>query len=96
MTHIFEVIDATDDERYYTLGLFLTEAEALAVLDTEEPPSNEDDPDSVTIEVRCRPLGYHPHAYTTIAERTWVRNYDDTLPDWTPQPLIKKAPSLPI
>lgn len=94
MTHIYEVIDATDDERYYTLGLFLTEAEALSVLDSEEPPSDENGSDAVTLEVRRRPLGYHPHAWTKVAERTWVRNYDDNLPDWTAGAI--QSPSYPL
>jgi len=93
MNTIYEVVDTTDDERYYTLGLFRTEEEALSVLDAEEPPSNEDNTDAVIVEVRCRPLGFHPHAWGVVAERTWVRNYDDNLPDWTAQPLIRKGAS---
>jgi len=93
MQHIFEVIDGTDDERYYTLGLFLTETEAMSVLDSEEPPSDEDGSDAVTLEVRRRPLGFHPHAWDKIAERTWVRNYEDGKPEWSacPAKLGRKA-----
>jgi hypothetical protein len=85
--YIYEVVDGTDDERYYTLGVFLTKEEASAVLDSEGPPNNEDDPDSVTIEVRSRPIGFFPHAYTTIARRTWERMYEDNEPDWKAHPI---------
>lgn len=87
MNHIFEVVDATDDERYYTLGLFETEPLAMAVLDGASPPYNDDDPESVKVEVRRRPFGFHPHAWDKIAERTWQRNYADDAPAWTAQPV---------
>lgn len=87
MEHIFEVVDATDDERYYSLGVFLTEAGAMSLTDGAEPPYNDDDPDAVTIEVRRRLIGFHPHAWDKIAEKTWVRSYADNAPDWTPQPV---------
>lgn len=89
MTHIFEAVDATDDERYYTLGLFLTEPEAMAVLEGDEPPYNDDDPESVTVEIRRRPLGFEPNAWHKIAERQWVRNYEDGKPDWSPRPITR-------
>ena len=82
MEQIYEVVDSTDEEQYYTLGIFLTKEEALAVLDSEDPPYNDDDPESVTVEVRSRSIGFHPHAYTTIATRTWERLYEDNEPEW--------------
>ena len=85
--YIYEVVDATNDEQYYTLGIFLTEADAMSVLDADEPPYNDDDPEAATIEVRRRPIGFHPHSWDKIAERTWVRNYDDTMPNWSAQPI---------
>ena len=93
MEHIFEVVDSSDDERYYALGIFLVEDEAMSVLDCDEPPYNDDDPDSVTVEVRRRTLGFHPHEHTVIASRTWVRNYDDDKPDWTPNAIKLSGPN---
>ena len=92
---IFEVVDATDDERYYTLGLFLTEQAAMSLLDGDEPPCNEDDTESVTVQVRSRPIGFHPHAYTPVASRTWLRNYEDTKRDWEAQPIKPHVPNKP-
>lgn len=73
---VFEVVDASDEEKYYPLGIYLDEAEALAVLDADAPPYNDDDPESVVVEVRRRPTGFHPHAFAVIATRTWVRDYE--------------------
>lgn len=79
---LFEVVDSTDDDRYYTLGIFHIEADAMSLLDGAEPPINEDDHESVTIEVRSRPIGFHPHDFTEVASRTWFRNFHDEGPDW--------------
>lgn len=86
-TYIYEVVGATCEGQYFTMGLFLDEDEAVALLTQDEPPYGDDDPAAVSIEVRRRPLGFHPHAWAAVASRTWVRNYDDTKPDWLPKTL---------
>jgi hypothetical protein len=93
--HVFEVVDASDEERYYTLGMFFDRNEAMSLLDCDEPPYNDDDPESAVIEIRERPVGFHPHKFKTIAARTWVRNYsDDDDGKWTAQPIRhKEAPT---
>ena len=73
--YIFEVVDASDDERYYSLGVFLTKDEAMACLNADEPPC--DGEESVTIEVRQRKIGWHPHDSIQIASRNWTQSYDD-------------------
>lgn len=83
---VFEVVDATDEEQYWPLGMFLTESDVLAVLDAKEPPNNDHEHDAVTIEVRSRNIGFAPHDYTKIASRTWVWDYaaeDDFAPTWS-------------
>ena len=85
---VFEVVDASDEEKYYPLGIYLDEAEALAVLDADAPPYNDDDPESVVVEVRRRPTGFHPHAFAVIATRTWVRDYETgDGHGWIPRPI---------
>jgi hypothetical protein len=93
MEHIYEVVDSSDDERYYALGIFLAEQDAMSVLDGETPPSNDDDPEAVTVEVRRRTVGFHPHEHTVIASRTWVRNYEDDKPDWSAKPIKLSGPN---
>jgi len=90
---IYEVVDASNEENYWPLGLFLSESEAMSLLDGESPPYSDDDPESVLIEVRSRPVGFHPHEYTTVASRVWVRTYDDTKPDWNALPIKLKNPT---
>jgi len=92
---IFELVDATDDERYYTLGLFLTLAEAMAEIQGDEPPNHDNENESPLLEVRRRPLGFHPHAYTTVATRQWVRLYPECgdPKEWDAQPIKFNNPA---
>lgn len=90
---IYEVVDASNEEQYWPLGLFLSEPDAMALLNQESPPYSDDDPESVLIEVRSRPVGFHPHEFTVIASRTWVRLYEDTGPDWNALPIKLKNPT---
>ena len=86
---IYELVDSSDEERYFTLGLFLTEEAALDHLRLDYPPYHDDRPDSVTLEVRRRPVGFHPHEWSVVASRMWVRNYDDELPEWSSRPILR-------
>lgn len=79
---IFELVDATDDEHYYTLGIFLDEQAALSWLRHPKPPVNEHDNDAVELEVRARKIGFHPHKWRVVAKRAWVREWDDGAPLW--------------
>jgi hypothetical protein len=89
--YVYEVIGETEDEGYYTLGIFLTEPAARSMLDGEEPPSNDDGLEEMTIEVRRRPVGFHPHEYTVIASQRWARNYNDEKADWIRKPTLPKV-----
>lgn len=78
IVHVFEAVDATDEEQYFTLGIFLTEESALAILNKPEPECYYGlDTESITIEIRQRKIGLHPYAWDKIASKTWWRNYDD-------------------
>jgi len=88
------VVDATDEERYWPMGVFLNEAEAMAVLDAVEPPNNEGEHEAVTFEVRRRKTGFAPHDYTKIAERTWVHDWTEERPVWIAKP-IRSAQGTP-
>ena len=91
---VYEVVDVTDEERYWPLGVFFNEADAMSVLDSETPPNDDNDhEDCVTIEVRSRKIGYWPHEHTTIASRTWVQQYDDEKPEqnWIAKPIARAA-----
>ena len=95
--HIFEAVDATNDEMYYPIGAWETLEDALAALDGKDP-SDLDDFDqsqdgSFTVEIRKRKIGYcdHGHAVHSINWRwkdieaddiEWVRE------DHTPKPTI--------
>lgn len=73
ITHIFEVVDTTDEEAYYSMGFYIDEKAALESLDQKEPPRDDNGEDCATFEVRKRQLGWHPHEHWTIAKRRWYR-----------------------
>lgn len=64
-SYVFEVIDATDDEMYYPLGVFLSQKEAVAAIKKSEDEDNPismwagmSDSDNETIKVRKRKVGW--------------------------------------
>lgn len=89
ITHIFEVVDASDEENYFTHALFIDELAAREVLDSAEPPNNDNEHDRVTFEVRKRRLGWHPHDLGEVVfKRTWAREWPEESTDalWSSNP----------
>lgn len=78
-TLLYEVIDRTDEDVYYPLGLFLSLEEALsAIEDAREPDnivSNDWELDYVVVEIRERRLGWREPG-RTVYTHTWQRIYD--------------------
>lgn len=88
ITHVYEVVDHSDEEQYFTLGIYIDESAAREILDTPFPPSNESALDCVTIQVRKRPLGWFPHELgDVIAQRTWTLDWsEEKSPCWKCKP----------
>ena len=79
---VFQVRDATDDERYYPLAMFPTLQEALNALDNykEHPDRLCDYADEVcTIEIWEIPFGFK--SQKRVAEIVWNEVYDDEAED---------------
>lgn len=56
-TEIYELVDATDDEQYYTLGVFTTREGAFAAGTAgDSPPTMQEVEDCCILEIRKRPL----------------------------------------
>lgn len=88
---IYELIDHSDDERYYSLGVFLDKESALAYLEDDEPPANECDLDFVIIKVIAHPIGFHPYKYLNVASRSWERNYGESEEKWIVHPIENES-----
>lgn len=74
MDYIYEVVDATDDETYYTIGIYSTLDLALAELDQPEPPQTHHchgDWGIADFEVRRRPVDKWSEHGRTVATVTW-------------------------
>ena len=81
---VFELVDCTNDETYYPMGLFLSLEDALAqVKDLKEPPT--DDPEEyVKMEVRERQVGklrWWDNG-KTVATITWIQDYIEAKDEW--------------
>lgn len=78
---VFEIVDCTDDEQYYTLGLFPTLAAAMSELDTCTPddlPRDYEGCDTVCrIEVRERKYGWHVSTGKCVHAREWTSEYNE-------------------
>jgi hypothetical protein len=68
---VYEVVDATDDERYYPLGIFLSQKEAVRAVQslsrTDKAISwivDESDNNCERIEIRKREIGWSEHGVT--------------------------------
>ena len=81
---VYEVVDATDDERYYTQGVFLSLAEAIKEIETGVDPANL--PDSEVdeyfkIEIRERKIGWSSDG-KTVYTREWTSEYNEDLDEY--------------
>ena len=70
---VYELVDTTDDEMYYPIGIFLSLEEAVSAVESRDRPWNLSDQaydcDGATIEIRKRRIGLHGHRFETV--KTW-------------------------
>lgn len=84
---VFEVVDSSNEEQYYTIGIWPTLAGALAALDAcgDTPPGEDLDEDCRSVEVRERRLGVMDWSGlgSIVAKISWVKSAeDDTFNEW--------------
>lgn len=80
---IFELVDATDDETYYTLGMYLDLNEAIDNAVTGDTPPT-DSEEYVLLEIRERPLGFSGCGRDGKLAATveWKQVLDEEKDDW--------------
>ena len=86
MTTIFELIDYTDTNIYYTVGLYLTLESAIDAATKERSPMGDDLQVDHTLKVYEREIGKTEWADMGIHRATveWVHSYDNNDEDyWT-------------
>lgn len=79
---IYEIVDVTDDERYFTCGLFPTLSSAIDAL-SDPHIGDEDHEDYAAFEIRKRDWGYGSLG-TCVFKRKWKQVYNDEIDecDW--------------
>ena len=79
---LFEMVDATNEEAYYTMGLFATLDEAIRCATQEQygMPLTEIEDDLVIFEIKERRTGFTGYSVTgkLRATVTWKKKYSDT------------------
>lgn len=84
MESVYELVDVSDDEVYYPLGLFLSVQDAIDAVEKHfseksEPPheGHYDDGDVISLEVRKRDIGLAAVSFKAEWSRKWQRVWDD-------------------
>lgn len=82
---VFEIVDSTSDEQYWTLGMFPTLDDALAALDgctPEDMPGDHDEYEGVCrVEVREHKYGWGGTGKCVHA-REWTSEYNETADEY--------------
>lgn len=83
MNHIFELVDVTDEERYYTLGLF-TNMEWAVREALRYDPSMWDNKveDCAVCEIRRRAIGLSGQDYAVEWRCEWTSDTSDWMNAW--------------
>lgn len=97
MTHIFELVDVTDDERYYTLGLF-TDLEWAIREASQYDPSQWDNnaEDFAVCEIRRRLIGLSGQDYTVEWRCEWTPETNEFDTIWTHEEPSRATPEKPL
>ena len=90
---IFELVDASNEEAYYTIGVFLSLEDAIKGVASESEPwtlaqEGAEWGDSAKLEIRKREVGKLAWSETgeVVWSKTWVCQYDDEEPTWMANP----------
>ena len=75
---IYEAVDATSDEQYIPLGLWLSLEEALKNFEGDKPAQDYDGDGSCVVEIREREIGWSEHG-KLLATISWIERYDEAL-----------------
>lgn len=85
---VFEIVDASSDETYWTCGIFLTLEAAVAAIDECDEPHDlggdhsDFDDDYAKVEVRERKVGWSGTG-KVVYVREWERAYDESTDDYS-------------
>jgi hypothetical protein len=92
---VFEVVDATSDEQYWTLGIFPTLPEALAALDgctpDDLPGDHGEYDDFCQVEIRERKFGWGGTG-KAVCSREWAGEHNDAADEYVWRLVGGRAP----
>jgi len=83
LTHIFELVDVTDEEHYYTLGLFTDLPWAIREAEQHDPSNWDNDiEDHACAEIRRRQIGLGGQDYQVLWRCDWMPETNDWDTHW--------------
>ena len=96
--NVFEVVDVSDEEAFYTIGVFLSLQEAIAAIEAKAAPWTLCDNamyagDYASMEIRSRRIGLDPlNNGAVVWRRAWGNVYDEDADDNDWRVIIPNAP----
>lgn len=94
---VFEVVDATDEDQYFTIGVFRSLKEAIEEIASFDSPESINPngcyEEVIRIEVRERKIGWDDWP-KPVHVATWVQHYDEAKDEyrWEPLPASPNGP----
>ena len=81
--YVYEIVDCSNDEIYYPMGIYLDEQQAIKELeDAEYHEAHYPEAEHVKMEVRRRKVGYSRDNYETVYEAVWEERESGETGDW--------------
>lgn len=80
--YVYEIVDCSNDEFYYTMGIYFDEQEAIKELEHNEYHHAHYPEEHVKMEVRQRRVGYSQNNYKTVYEAVWEEKQNEKTGDW--------------
>ena len=78
--YVYEIVDSTDDERYWTLGIFASLADALAAMNgitpDDLPGDHEEYEGACRVEIRERAMGWGDKG-KCVQDYEWRDKYNE-------------------
>ncbi len=83
ITEVFEVVSCSDEETYFSMGMFLSLEDATKAINKRSPEEwGLNIIDYVLVSVREIKIGWHNNTYETVFSKRMERTFDDEAYCW--------------
>lgn len=83
ITEVFEIVSSSDEENFYSMGMFLSLEDAIDAINKKSPDEwGLNIIDYASVNVRSIKIGWHNHTYETVYSKCMERVFDDDKYDY--------------